>query len=101
MQLVSLRNPRAEPRRCSRRPLIASAGPFDVPRRSKWASTSAERRFSVGPRVISSRNVSWDAGGQGGDERGHLSASPAAVSVAAGGDHALVDVPGGHDLVTE
>ncbi len=30
MGLVRLRNPRAEPRRCSRRPLIAAVGPLLV-----------------------------------------------------------------------
>ena len=35
VQLVRLRNPRALPRRCSSRPLIASVGPLLVPGRSK------------------------------------------------------------------
>ena len=33
--LVRLRNPRAERRRCSKRPLIATVGPLDVLGRSK------------------------------------------------------------------
>lgn len=37
------RNPSADPRRCSSRPLMASVGPFDVPGRSKNASTSTAR----------------------------------------------------------
>jgi len=35
MELVRLRKPRADPRRCSRRPLMASVGPLEVPGRSK------------------------------------------------------------------
>ena len=45
VQLVRLRNPRAEPRRCSRRPLIASVGPLLVP---GW-STRRRHRSSASP----------------------------------------------------
>ena len=51
MYLVRLRNPSAEPRRCSSLPLIASVGPLDVPGLSKWASTSSARFFRVRPRA--------------------------------------------------
>jgi uncharacterized protein (DUF2132 family) len=57
MWLVRLRKPRAEPRRCSRRPLIASVGPLDVHGRSKQARTSEVRCFSVRPSRRSSIKV--------------------------------------------
>ena len=57
MQWVRFWNPRAEPRRCSRRPLIASVGPLEVWGWSKQARMSPARRLSVLPSV--SRQMPW------------------------------------------
>lgn len=57
MWLVSLRKRTAEPRRCSKRPWMASVDPLLVPGRSKYANTSAARLSSVHPSVLASLKV--------------------------------------------
>ena len=97
MWLVRLRKPRAEPRRCSIRPLMASVGPLLVPGRSKYASTSSARFFSVRPRVMISTS-GRDADADRVDQLGHQLAATTPVGLAVGRDHPLVDAPGRLDL---
>lgn len=66
------------PRRCSSRPLTASVGPLEVPRRSKQTRMSARRLA----RAVTSVSTVGGCLADGVDEAGHDLAAPAPVGVA-------------------
>ncbi len=82
-----MRNPSAEPRRCSSRPLIASVGPLLVPGRSSRPARRVRVFFNVRPSVVTS------TGGFGTPvlivsiSLTHQLAATAPVLVSVGGDH--------------
>src|SRR5699024_2188118 len=82
--------PRAEPRRCSSRPLIASVGPLLVPGRSKNAKMSSAR-----PAELSQLDeVVWDLRSEGRDDLLHHHSGSGPVGFSIGSDHGLVNLPG-------
>ena len=96
--MVRLRKPRAEPRRCSRRPLMASVGPVG-------GAGTVEVGQDVGGALLEGPPERDDLFQHVGnavadalDELPHELTTPGLVGFAVGGDHALVDVPGGLDL---
>ena len=73
---------------------MASVGPLLVPGRSKYASTSPARCFSVLPSRRSSVKGCGDAVADRLDQALHQRSASGSVRFAVGGDHALVDAPG-------
>ena len=97
MWWVGLWKPSAEPRRCSRRPLSALVGPLLVPGWSKKTKicAAAIRGSSEGSDLD---QAGRDSMGEFGVQGLHPGLARGGVGLVVGGDHLLVDVPGGLDL---
>ncbi len=94
---MRLRKLRAEPRRCSSRPLIASVGPLEVP--------GGRVGQELGGAVVQGAAEALEFDEDGGDAMAHAvdqcphgRRSLCFVGVAVGVDHALIDSPGRFDL---
>ena len=95
---MRLRKPRAEPRRCSSRPLIASVGSVGGAGAVEVGQDVGGALVRVRPRVttsLSAVGTPWLSGRRSG---GASAVGLGAVGFSVGGDHALVDAPGRFDL---